>query len=114
MKSWRKWGMRALALAMLISLSAGPLMAVPGANRGGGGGPIDLLDGPGSVDTIGDPDGGGGGRASRFDEGDFRVSFVLNHFLRLMANFNPTFTRASVQLTMPASVLGAAEPKGTR
>jgi len=56
MKSWRKWGMRALALAMLLSLSAGPLAAVPRGGHSSGDETIDLLDGPGSVDFLGDPD----------------------------------------------------------
>lgn len=56
MMSWRRWGMRALALAMLLSLSAGPLMAGPRGGHNNGDEILDLVDGPGSHDFVGDPD----------------------------------------------------------
>ena len=55
MMSWRRWGMRALALAMLLSLSAGPLMAGPRGGHNNGDEILDLVDGPGT-DYFGDPD----------------------------------------------------------
>lgn len=62
MKSWRKWGMRALALAMLLSLSTGPLAAVPRGGHSSGDEILDLVDGPGS-EYFGDPDTPGTGLA---------------------------------------------------
>lgn len=89
MKSWRKWGMRALALAMLLSLSAGPLAAVPRGGHSSGDETIDLLDGPG-VEFFGDPDDGGIGKANRFDAADLRIRSWMELLSRAFVALNPT------------------------
>lgn len=59
MKSWQRWGMRALALAMLLSLAAGPLMAGPRGGANDGDEYQDIIDSPNPDMLAGDPDDGG-------------------------------------------------------
>ena len=82
MKSWQRWGMRALALAMLLSLTAGPLVAGPRGGASDGEEYRDNIDSPNPDMLSGDPDGGVGGRANPV-AGDLRMqlsSFIQSWF----------------------------------
>lgn len=112
MMSWRRWGMRALALAMLLSLSAGPLMAGPRGGHNNGDEILDLVDGPGT-DYFGDPDGGGIGKTRGFGDGDLRISWVMKRVALLIAAWNTAGVWSEPALTLICCDLGRTQAGGT-
>ncbi len=97
MTSWRKWGMRALALVMLFSLCAGPLSAAPRGGHNNGDEKQDLLEPVGGGMLAGDPDGGIGARTQPI-AGDFRVRLIT---------FVQNYVRGGAQLALPVMIVSS-------
>ncbi len=76
MTSSRKWGMRALALAMVLSLLMAPVSAIARGGHNNGDETQDQLEPVGEL-LVGDPDDGGGQRTRRPGEGEFPQSYLL-------------------------------------
>lgn len=104
--------MRALALAMLLSLSAGPLMAGPRGGHNNGDEILDLVDGPGT-DYFGDPDDGVGfhyWRTSTYQP----VSWFLDYIVRRLSRTDVTHALTSASLragTTDASTRASRRPQ---